>query len=207
MEQSFFINHITSDKIESQIKYLKNHKASGPNSIPTTIFKHFRKNVSVPLTELINLSFNQGKFPAVLQIARMTLTFKKGDKLDVNNYRPISLISNISKIIEKLIHKRLNSFLEQNNIFCPPQFGFRDKHSTTHALVEITDQIKKACDCGLYICGVYLDLKKAFDTVNHTIFLSKLHHYGIRGIANDWFKSFLVNRTQHTNINKSNSNP
>ena len=161
----------------------------------------------MPLTELINLSFNQGKFPAVLQIARMTLTFKKGDKLDVNNYRPISLISNISKIIEKLIHKRLNSFLEQNNIFCPSQFGFRDKHSTTHALVEITDQIKKACDCGLYICGVYLDLKKAFDTVNHTIFLSKLHHYGIRGIANDWFKSFLVNRTQHTNINKSNSNP
>ena len=125
----------------------------------------------------------------------MTPTFKKGDKLDVNNYRPISLISNISKIIEKLIHKRLNSFLEQSNIFYPFQFGFRDYHSTTHALIEMTDQIKEACDRGLYACGVYLDLKKAFDTLNHKILLSNLNHYGLRGIANDWFKSFLVNRT------------
>ena len=101
----------------------------------------------------------------MLKIAKVTPTFKKGDKLDVNNYRPISLISNISKIIEKLIHKRLNSFLEQSNIFYPFQFGFRDYHSTTHALIEITDQIKEACDCGLYACGIYLDLKKAFDTV------------------------------------------
>ena len=157
----------------------------------------------MPLTELINLSFNQGKFPAVLKIASVTPTFKKGDKLDVNNYRPILLISNISKIIEKLIHKRLNSFLEQNSIFYPFQFGFRRNHSTTHALIEITDQIKEACDHGLYACCVCLDLKKAFDTVNHKIFLLKLNHYGIQGIANDWFKSFLVNRTQYTNIKGS----
>ena len=92
MEQSFFISPTTSDEIESQIKHLKNHKASGPNSIPTTIFKKFGKNISLPLTELINLSFNQGKFLAVLKIASVTPIFKKGDKLDVNNYRPISLI-------------------------------------------------------------------------------------------------------------------
>ena len=134
-------------------------------------------------------------------------TFKKGDRLDVNNYRSISLISNISKIIEKLIHKRLNSFLEQNNIFYPSQLGFRDKHSTSHALIEKTDQTKEACDHGLYACGVYLDLKKAFDTVNQKIPLSKLHHCGIRGIANVWLKLFLANRTQYTNINESNSSP
>ena len=93
-----------------------------------------------------------------------TPTFKKGDK--------ISLISNISKIIEKLIHKRLNSFLE-HNIFYSFQFGFRDNHSTTHALIEMTDQIKEACDRGLYACDLYLDLKKAFDTVNHKILVSK----------------------------------
>ena len=160
----------------------------------------------MPLTELINLSFNQRKFPAVLKIASVTPTFKNGDKLDVSNYRLISLISNISKIIEKLIHKKLNSFLEHNDIFYSFQFGFRDNHSTNHALIEMTDQIKEACDRGLYACGVYLDLKKAFDTVNHKILLSKLNHYGIRGIANDWFKSFLANRTQYTNINGSNSN-
>ena len=97
--------------------------------------------------------------------------------------------------------------MEHNDIFYSSQFGFRDNHSTTHALIKMTDQIKEACDRGLYACGVYLDLKKAFDTVNHKILLSKLNHYGIRGIANDWFKSFLVNRTQYTNINGSNSNP
>ena len=127
----------------------------------------------MPLTEVINLSFNQGEFLAVLKIAKVTPTFRKGDKLDVNNCRPISLISNISKIIEKLIHKRLNSFLEQSNIFYPFQFGFRDYHSTTHALIEMTDQIKEACDRGLYACDLYLDLKKAFDTVNHKILVSK----------------------------------
>ena len=107
---------MTSDKIESQIKHIKNHEASGSNSIPTTIFEKYGKNTSVPLTKLFNLFFNQGKFPAVLKIASVKPTFKEGDKLDVNNYIPISLISNISKIIKKLIHKRLNFFLEQNNI-------------------------------------------------------------------------------------------
>ena len=160
----------------------------------------------MPLTEIINLSFNQGKFPAVLKIASVAPTLKKCGKLDVSNYRPISLISNISKIIEKLIHKRLNSFFEHNDIFYSFQFGFSDNHSTTNALIKMTDQIKEACDCGLYACGIYLDLKKAFDTVNHKILLSKLNHYRIRGVANDWFKSFLANRTQYTNINGSSSN-
>ena len=205
IEKSFFINPTTTDEVEAQIKCLKNYKASGPNSIPTSIFKIFRKSLSVPLTEIINLSFNKGKFPTELKSANVIPVFKRGDKLEVNNYRPILLISNISKIIEKLIHRRLNSILEQNNIIYPSQFGFRDRHSTSHALIKITDKIIKACDQGLFACGVYLDLKKAFDTVNHNILLSKLHHYGIRGKANDWFKSFLVNRNQYTSINDANS--
>ena len=141
IEKSFFINPTTANEVETQIKCLKNNKASGPNSIPASIFKNFQKSLSVPLTEVINLSFNEGKFPTQLKSASVIPVFKKGDKLEVNNYRPISLISIISKIIEKLIHRRLNSFLEQNNIFYPSQFGFRDRHSTSHALIEIT-QIK-----------------------------------------------------------------
>ena len=159
IEKSFFNNPTTADddEVETQIKCLKNNKASGPNSIPTSIFKNFQKSLSVPLAEIINLSFNEGKFPTQLKSANVIPVFKKGDKLEVNNYRPISLISNISKIIEKLIHRRLNSFLEKNNIFYPFQFGFRDRHSTSNAFIEITDKIMKACDQGLFACGVYLD--------------------------------------------------
>ena len=161
IEKSFFINPTTADEVETQIKCLKNNKASGPNSIPTSIFTNLRKSLSVPLAEIINLSFNEGKFPTQLKSANVIPVFKKGDKLEANNYRPISLVSNISKIIEKLIHRRLNSFLEQNNIYYPSQFGFRDRHSTSHALIEITDKIMKACDQSLFACGVYLDLKKS----------------------------------------------
>ena len=118
IEKSFFINPAI-DEVETQIKCLKNNKATGPKSIPTSIFKNFQKSLSVPFAEIINLSFNEGKFPTQPKSANAIPFFLKKDKLEVNNYRPISLKSNISKVIEKLIHRRLNSFLEQNNIFYP----------------------------------------------------------------------------------------
>ena len=96
-------------------------------------------------------------------------------------------------------------FFKKSNILYERQFGFRPNHSTTHALLEITEKIKQACDSGKYACGVVLDLQKAFDTVNHDILLNKLNHYGIRGIANNWFCSFLSGRMQFTSINKSES--
>ena len=157
-----------------------------------------------PLTELINLSFSNGKFPTILKCSVIP-TFKKGDKGQCNNYRPISFISNLSKIIEKIVYKRLYSFLEEKEILYKQQFGFRNKHSTTHALLSITDEIHEACDNGSYGCGVFLDLKKAFDTVNHKILLDKLNYYGIRDKTNDWFKSFLNEHLQFTTINTLNS--
>ena len=96
-------------------------------------------------------------------------------------------------------------FLNKNNVLYERQFGFHPNHSTTHALLEITEKIKQACDSGKYACGVFLDLQKAFDTVNHDILLKKLNHYGIRGIANNWFCSFLSDRMQFASINKSES--
>ena len=103
---------------------------------------------------------------------------------NADNYHPISLFSNISKIFEKIVHKQLTTFLNKNAILYKKQFGFRKNHSTTHALLEITEKIKQACDAGQFACGVFLDLQKAFDTVNHTILFKKLTHYGIRGVAN-----------------------
>ena len=104
-----------------------------------------------------------------------------------------------------MVHDRLYRFLEQNNAFYNYQFGFRNNHSTDHALIEITEQIRNACDKKLFTCGVYLDLQKAFDTVNHEILITKLKHYGIRGASYKWFQSFLCQRLQYTQIKESES--
>ena len=115
------------------------------------------------------------------------------------------LLSNISKIIEKLVHMQLTKFLNKNDILYEKQLGFRNNHSTTHALLEITEKIKQARDTGQFACGVFLNLQKAFDRVNHTILLKKLTHYGIRGMANTWFQSFLEDRKQFTSVQGSES--
>ena len=117
LENTFFINPRTPEDVESEIKTLKNNKASGPSRIPTKVFKTFANPLSKPLFGLINLSFSIRKFPYSLKTAKVIPVFNKGYKLDCNNYRPISLISNISKIIEKLMHSRLYLYLEQNNLF------------------------------------------------------------------------------------------
>ena len=121
------------------------------------------------------------------------------------NYRPISLLSNIGKIIEKLMHKRLYSYMETNKAFYQNQFGFRNKKCTNDALICILDLLQKEMDQGHFSCGLFLDLKKAFDTVDHRILLDKLNHYGIRGIGNKWFKSYLDNRQQFVCIDNINS--
>ena len=142
-----------------------------------------------------------GVFPSVLKTAKVVPVFKKDSKLNYSNYRPISLLSNIEKILEKLMYKRLYAFLDYNNIIYDLQFGFRQQYSTSHALINITENIRKALDDANIGCGVFVDLQKAFDTADHQILLAKLNHYGIRGVSNDWFKSYLSNRNQYVSIN------
>ena len=142
-----------------------------------------------------------GVFPSVLKIAKVVPVFKKDSKLDYSNYRPMSLLSNIEKINEKLTYKRLYTFLDNKNIICDLQLGFRQQSSLSHALINIAENIRKALDDGNIGCGVFVDLRKAFDTVHHQILLAKLNHYGIRGVSNDWFKSYLSNCHQYVSIN------
>ena len=119
----------------------------------------------------------------------------------VSDYQPISLLSNLNKIMEKLIFKRVYEFFEKYNCLYDLQFGFRSKHSTVHALINVTECVRSALDEGKYACGIFVDLQKAFNTVNHNILLDKLSHYGIRGNMNEWFKSYLQGRNQIVSIN------
>ena len=156
--------------------------------------------VRVSLTMLINKSIEYGTYPSKLKLAKVIPIYKSGDESDPSNYRPISLLSIFNRIFEKMMYNRLKSFIEKCNILHDSQYGFREKRSTEHAILDIINEIETNMDKKLYSCGVFIDLQKAFDTVNHSILLRKLNHYGVRGIINDWFASYLVGRQQTTQI-------
>ena len=145
---------------------------------------------------LINLSFEVGIFPDIFKLAKVTPLHKKECKLNFQNYRPISLLSVFSKIFEKVIYTRIYSYLVKNNFIFNKQFGFRSNYSTNHALLSITEQIKGLVDSGNYVCGIFMDLEKAFDTVNHKILCEKLNYYGLRGNVNKLIQSYLADRKQ-----------
>ena len=197
---SFFISPCTAEEISSRIQSLKNGKSSGPNSIPVKLLKILDLPISKDLAVLINESFLTGTFPEKLKIAKVIPIFKKGLATSKSNHRPISLLSVFSKIFEKL-HKRLSQFLEVCEVLFCMQFGFRTGHSTDHALISLTETIKSSLDKNRFGSGIFIDLQKAFDTVNHDILLKKLEHYGIRGTALSWFQSYLSNRKQFVSIN------
>ena len=177
---------------------LDTSKATGPYSIPCQVLNALPTEISTILSEIFNQSFKTGKFPQALKYVKVVPIYKnKGSPFDTGNYRPISLLSNVDKILEKLVHKRMMKFLEKNKILRNRQFGFRKKHSTVHGLVTLTEDIKTSIDEGKLSCGVFIDLQKAFDTVEHKILLKKLESYGFRGVANDWFSTYLSNRKQY----------
>ena len=130
------------------------------------------------------------------KIANAIPVHKQGSQLILNNYRPISLLSVFSGLLERLVCRQLMNFITKYNLLYDKQFGFRSNHSTLFAVLSIIDKIQKAIEDGNFSCGIFLDLSKAFDTVNHQILLKNLEYYGIRGITNDWFKSYLYNRKQ-----------
>ena len=149
----------------------------------------------------MNISFTTGIFPDLCKLAKAIPIFKKDDPLDCVNYRPISLLPVFSKIFEKIIYSRMYEFLELNKLIYNRQFGFRANHSTNHALISMTESIKSFLDSGDFVAGIFIDLEKAFDTVNHQILCNKLNYYGFRGKINDLLKSFLSNRKQFVSIN------
>ena len=148
--------------------------------------------MSATLAEIMNMSVQTGVYPSKLKHAKVSPVYKTGDRTEPGNYRPISLLSVFNRLFKRLMHKRLTSFIEKKNTF----FIMHSMVSEQTVLLSrqfwilSTEYIQSNLDAGLYSCGVFIDLKKAFDTVDHTILLCKLSHYGIRGIVNDWFASY-----------------
>ena len=197
---SFAFLPVEPIEVEQELFALPSNKSFGLYSCPIRILKCAKHILSTPLAKIINTSIQRGSYPKKLKIRKIIPVFKAEDETEPNNYRPISLLSIFNKIFEKLIYKRLKSYLDKYNVISPSQYGFRERHSTEHAILDIINRIQTNMDKKLYSCGIFIDLSKAFDTVDHNILLSKLHYYGIRGVINDWFASYLKDRYQTTQI-------
>ena len=194
---SLFLTPVTLIEVNDLINILNPSKSVGPNSIPIKLLKIIGYSVSPLLALLVNQSFQSGIFPDKLKIAKVISLFKKGNPELPSNYRPISLLPIFSKIFEKLMYRRLYKLLEIHKVLYSLQFGFQENHSIDHALVSLTEAVRNTLDNERFGCGIFIDLQKAFDTVNHRILLSKLEHYGIRGCALEWFRSYLSDHKQY----------
>ena len=196
---SIFLNPSTSNEVKNIIRDIKNTKGNA-HSLSARILKENSDSLSTPISFIFNKMILFGHYPSILKIACVTALFKAGDKLDPNNYRPISSLPLLNKVFEKLLYKRLTSFLESHDIFTRNQFGFRKNMSTNDAVNNLLDNIYKAMDEKEYLGAVFIDLSKAFDTVPHNLLLKKLEHYGIRGNALNIIESYLNDRKQFVSL-------
>jgi retron-type reverse transcriptase len=163
--------------------------ATGWDQLPATILKENKPILTKILTHIVNLSLQQGVFPKELKIANVIPIFKSGETDLVGNYRPVSLLTTVSKVFERAFYSGLSTFVTHQKILYDLQFGFREGHSTHMAVIKLLDNIILSLDKGEFAAGIFLDFSKACDTVNHQILLDKLCHYGVRRIANDWVRS------------------
>ena len=203
--QSILLVRTNVEEITSLINKMQDKKASGYDSINAKFLKLTSAYIAPIICDIFNSMIKTGIYPDELKIAKVIPIYKNGDASKCSNYRPISILSLLNNIFEKLLYKRLYDYLENFEILYQFQYGFRKGHSTVHALVELVDKIRNSVDKGEMTCGIFVDLSKAFDTVNHKILLSKLDHYGFRGKTNKLLESYLTNRKQYVQIGNAKS--
>ena len=190
-------------ELESICSMFASGKAPGYDNISMRVIKHSFDLISAPLANIIDLSLPKGIFPEKLKIAKVIPIYKVDDPSHFTNYRPISLLSSFSKFFEKVMYNRTIEFAEQYNILYHCQFGFHKNYSTSHALIHLINRISSAIDQRETTVGVFLDLSKAFDTLDHQILFTKLENYGIRDVALQWIKSYFSCRQQFVQINQT----
>lgn len=196
---SIVVMPVDSYEIRNIISTLNNGTSPGIDGIPPSVVKLASSYIDDILTNLVNASLVQGIFPTKLKIAKVTPVYKGGSHSNCSNYRPISVLNVFAKIYETAISNRLNQYLSKSNFFYDAQFGFRRNHSTNQAIIAFSNYVTEAIDERLVAAAVFIDLSKAFDTINHSILLRKLHNYGVRGNALMLLENYLQGRTQSVN--------
>ena len=186
---------------------MKNSYSEGVDGIRMPIIKTSINILAVPLCYIFNSSIAKGSVPNQLKIAKVLPIYKSNDCHNFSNFRPISILPCFSKILEKVMYKRFMDFLYKFQIINHHQYGFRKNHSTFMAILELVNGIYHGFENNMLTVGVFLDLKKAFDTVNHDILIDKMSFYGFRGNALSWIKSYLGERSQYVEINNVQSSP
>lgn len=193
---TLFLKPASEAEIYNIIMSLKISNSSGLDNLSSTLIKQSANYILSPLTFLINLSLLEGTFPSILKTARVFPLHKKGDNTLAENYRPVAILSTISKILERAVFNRIVEFATKHKIISESQHGFRKNRSTETAIVSFLDKLYENLDRKNKCVGLFMDLSKAFDLVNHTLLIEKLKKYGLRGKINDWLVSYLINRTQ-----------
>lgn len=196
-QNSMMLYEICPEEIVKIISSFKNKKSS---DLSVIALKHVKYQLAPTLSVLLNDCMFAGVFPHELKAAKVIPLFKSGKPELISNYRPISLLPIFSKIFEKLLHSRLSGFLDKMNILYNKQFGFRKQHSTVHALQTATSSVLQSMNSRSQSIGLFLDFSKAFDTLNHSILLKKLEHYGFRGVVLNLLTDYLSNRYQYVEL-------
>ena len=202
-----FLKPMSVLDVKNYIFNLNQNKSTKSNCSPIKYIKLSSHIISPIITKIFNKCINEGTFPDSLKEAEIIPLYKKGDKTVTSNYRPISLLSPFSKLFERHIYNQITNFLDKHNILHPFQYGFRKNKSTELALTQISEELSTQIQDGNITCSVFLDLAKAFDTVDHHILKSKLNQYGIRGLPAKLIGDYLNDRFQSTVINNIKSEP
>lgn len=191
---SVFLFPTTCNEIERFIKKLKSKDSKGPDHLSNNILKAIYPGIIKAMYIIFNKSLSSGIFPDDMKEAIIKPLYKSKSVLEITNYRPISLLSVISKILEKIVHDRVNNFLDKHNIIFQGQYGFRKGRSTTDAILDLVGNVLDGFNKKMQTAAIFLDMTKAFDSIKHETLLKKMEDYGIRGVALDWFKSYLSQR-------------
>ena len=200
ISNSLFFIPTDPEEIQKVVAKLKLGSA-GLDDLNPMVFKQVIHLLALPLSHIFNMSLQSGIVPGKLKIAKVIPIYKKDDPHKFSNYRPISVLPYFSKILERLVYNRLYNYLSRYSLLHNNQFGFRANHSTDMAITHLTQTVYDSLDKKIPTIGVFIDLSKAFDTINHDILLRKLSTYGIRGLTLTWFENYLNNRQQVVNFN------